>query len=156
VASEKLGPDPIEPSRSDDQARLAVTSPSSASLAEARKETGSPSVDEEPFAGSESVTTGRTFASTVTVIAAEPGVPCPFVAVAVIVWTPWERPEVENPPPLPIAPSRSESQTSAAVRSPSSASLAVPAKPSRSPSVMLVPSAGRLIATVGVTGVNST
>ncbi len=52
-------------------------------------------------------------------------------------------------PPLPKAPSRSDDQTIVAVRSPSSASLAVALRPSGVPSLMVVPALGAEIVTTG-------
>ena len=102
------------------------------------------------------VTTGVAFALTVNTIAAEPGVPWAFVAVAVMVCTPWERVVTANAAPLPITPSRSESQTRLAVTSPSSGSVDDPAKATRSPSVTPEPVRGAVIVTLGVTGMYST
>ena len=52
-----------------------------------------------------------------------------------MVWVPVDRPEVENEPPDPMAPSRDELQERLAVRFPSSASLAEPVKLTLSPAV---------------------
>ena len=63
--------------------------------------------------------------------------------------TPTVRSDLEKEPPLPMAPSRSEVHDRLAVRSPSSASTAVPLKVMISPASNVAPSVGVLMDTVG-------
>jgi hypothetical protein len=63
-------------------------------------------------------TVGAVFATTLSVIWANPVSPPLSVTEAVIVWVPGERVLVETVPPVPIAPLRLELQASDAVRSP--------------------------------------
>ena len=86
--------------------------------------------------------------STVTVMASEPWRPPASVTLAVMVWVPTER-LVAKDPPVPIAPSRSEVQARAAVRLPSSGSLAEPAKLMVSVARKVEPSAGAVIVALG-------
>ena len=58
VLVEKLAPVPIGPSRLDNQARLALMSPSSVSPALAAKAIEAPATNDDPFAGAVTVTTG--------------------------------------------------------------------------------------------------
>ena len=98
------------------------------------------------------VTTGAVFAAlTVTVIEAEPVRPPLSVTEAVTVCTPTVSALVENEPPVPIWPWRSEVQvidpvTAAAS---SSASVAPPAKAMLSPSVASGSLAGAVMVTTG-------
>ena len=91
---------------------------------------------------------GGTTTSTVTVIMADPSKPPESVTDAVTVWVPTLS-VVEKLPPLPIAPSRFETQDRPAVRSPFSASSAVPEKAMLVPSGNEDPSTGLVIVTAG-------
>ena len=94
---------------------------------------------------------GAVFAAfTVTVIMAWPTRLPVSVTDAVIVCSPMLRVEVMKVFPVPIfSASRLEVHTSAVVRSPSSASSAVPVNMIESPSVVVQPSVGETIVAVG-------
>ena len=146
---EKEPPEPITPSILEVQTRLPVRSPSSASLAVPEKFTVSVEVYVLPFPGDLTLTVGGVFdPPTVTVTLSEPVRPLESVTEAVIVCTPTDKPE-EKELPEPISPSRLEVQTKFPVRSPSSASLAVPEKFTVSVEVYVLPSMEEAIVTVG-------
>ena len=105
-----LAPVPRAPSRSELQARLAVRSPSSGSLALPEKVTAVPVSSVVPSAGAVMETVGVALAFTVTVIWSLPGRPRLSLTAAVIVWVPSESAEVVRPSPVPRAPSRLDVQ----------------------------------------------
>ena len=148
--AEKAPPAPIAPSRLEVHDRLALRSPSSASVADAANAMLAPSVNEAPLAGLLIVTAGATLAATVTLITSEADRPPESVTVAVIACVPTLN-TAEKPPPVPIAPSRLDVHDKLAVTSPSSSSLAEAANAMLTPSVNEAPLAGPLIATAGAT-----
>jgi hypothetical protein len=78
---------------------------------------------------------------TLMLMVALPSFPAASMTAAVIVWFPSPR-EAVNDPPRPISPSRLEVQIRLPVRSPSSASAAVPENVIASPLAKVAPSAG--------------
>ena len=147
-------PVPRAPSRLDVQRTTLERSPSSASAAAAARSTGRPARNVPAAAGATTRTTGGTFGGrTTTRRAALPVSPPESAAVAVTVWVPVLRLAVENAGPAPICPSRSESQRSAAERSPSVASVAVPLNATLVPTKTVVPSAGAAMVRSGAVGV---
>ena len=143
-----LGPVPSAPSRSELQAMRAPRSPSSTSVARPVKVIGRPLVKTTvPSAGAAMVTTGGWV--TVTVIAAWPTRPPVSVARAVIVCTPGRSAVVVRAAPAPRRPSRLELHSIRLPRSPSSASVAAPAKATGLPGSTLVPDAGARMVTSG-------
>ena len=146
--AEKEPPVPMAPSREEVQARLAVRSPSSASVAVPAKLMLVPSANVLPSSGAVMVTVGDVFELTVTVIESLPAKPPESVTKAVIVWVPTER-TAEKEPPVPMAPSRDDVQVRLPVRTPSSGSVAVPAKRMLVPSVKVLPLGGAITVTVG-------
>ena len=113
----------------------------------AAKLTASPWLKVEPSAGAVRVTTGGVL-SIVRVIWSEPARAPESVTWAVITWLPIDK-LAENEPPEPISPSRSENHRRPVVTSPSSRSLAVPAKAMVSAATKVAPSVGALIDTLG-------
>jgi len=71
------------------------------------------------------------------------------VTVAITVWTPTDRSDLEKEPPVPMGPSRLEVHARLAVRSPSPVSVAVPVNVMGSPWSNVDPFAGAVIVTVG-------
>ena len=140
-------PVPMAPSRLDVHAMLAVRSPSSASFAEPTKVTLSPLLNPAPSVGAVMLTLGA--ALTVMVMASESCKPPASVTLAVMTWVPADSAAVAKDPPLPMAPSRSDVHAMFAVRSPSSASLAEPAKLTLSPRLKPAPSVGAVMLTLG-------
>src|SRR5437867_3689862 len=147
-------PVPRAPSRLDVQTSAAPRSPSSASVAVAARSTGLPASNAVPAAGATTPTTGGAFGGrTTTRRTASPVSPPASAATAVMLCVPAPRRVVVKEGPLPISPSRSERQRSAAERSPSVASAAVPLKARLVPAKIVVPSAGAAIVTTGGVGV---
>ena len=145
-------PLPMVPSRLDVHARLAVMVPSSASVAIPAKLMLVPSTTDVPEGGAVIVTVGAVLtgtAVTVTLMASVPGRLPLSVTDAVMVWVPTDNVVVTKAPPVPRVPSRLEVQTRLAVKIPSSASVAVPAKLTLVPSTTEVPEGGAVIVTVG-------
>ncbi len=139
-------PLPIAPSRLEIQSRLKVRSPSSTSLAAPAKLTAVPSSKTDPSSGAVIVTVGAVL--TVTLMEADPLRPPLSLTEAVMVWVPAES-VLEKDPPLPIKPSKVETQLNPKVRSPSSGSLAAPAKLIEVPLSKTEPSTGAVIVTEG-------
>src|SRR5439155_1555798 len=136
-------PVPSAPSRLEVQAMVAERSPSSVSLAEPVKVTAAPGSNVAPVAGAVIRTAGVVL--TVMVIEARPVLPPLSVAAAVVGGVPGV-----IVPPAPMAPSRLEVQAIAAVRLPSSRSLAVALRVTGAPGSKVAPAVGALIVTVGV------
>src|SRR5207253_2158516 len=141
-------PVPSAPSRLEVQAIVAERSPSSVSLAEPAKVTGAPGSKVAPLAGAVIRTAGVLL--TVMVIEARPVLPPLSVAAAVIVCVPLVRVLVVIVLPGPRMPSRLEAQASAAVRLPSSRSLAVALRVTGAPGSKVAPAVGELMVTIGV------
>jgi len=81
---------------------------------------------------------------------ARPVLPPWSVAEAVSTWVPVESALVVIVPPVPRTPSRLEVQAIAAVRLPSSRSLAVALRVTGAPGSKVAPAVGELMVTVGV------
>src|SRR5439155_503835 len=141
------GPGPSAPSRLDVHWMRLVTSPSKSSAAVAASVSGVPAGTTVPSAGAAMVTTGGWV--TVIVIAAWPTRPPVSVARALIVCTPGRSAVVATVAPVPRGPSRLELHSSRLPRSPSSASVAAPAKATGLPGSTLVPDGGARMLTSG-------
>src|SRR5881398_2991764 len=136
-------PVPSAPSRSEVQAVEVDTSPSSGSLAAAVNEIVSAWLKRAPLNGVVIVTAGRP--ETVTEREADAVRPPLSVTLAVRVWTPAVSVERVRLPPVPSAPSRLEVQVTAAVRLPSSRSVALAERVTGVPWTDRAPSAGAVI-----------
>src|SRR5262245_15907760 len=149
-----VAPVPRLPSRLDDQRMAADRSPSSASLAAPPRRKGLPVTNALPVAGPRIVIVGGTFgARTTNDRCALPATPAELVTDALTVCVPTESRVVEKAAPLPMTPSRSETQRRLPARLPSTASVAVAEKVTLSPANTVAPLAGAPIATVGGVGV---
>ena len=149
---EKVAPLPMTPSRFDTQDRLFDMLPSSLSIALPVNVIESYKLDEKPFAGAVMVTSGGVFSdgdSTVRVMVAEPGRFSLSVADTVMVCVPAERDDVENLAPVPITPSRFDTQDSLSEMLPSSLSVAPPLNVMESYRLNEEPLAGAVMVTSG-------
>src|SRR5436309_12895032 len=140
-------PVPSAPSRSEVQAVVLDTSPSSGSVAAAVNGITAAWWKRAPLGGVVIVTAGRP--ETVIEREADAGRRPLSVTVAVRVCTPAVSVERVRLPPVPSAPSRLEVQVMAAVRLPSSRSLALAVSVTGVPWTDRVPSAGAVIVTTG-------
>ena len=143
-------PEPSGPARSELHWTRPLTSPSKSSVAVAASETGVPAGTAAPPAGTVMVTTGAAFgARTRSWMCASVRTPPASLTAAVMVWRPTLSAPVTRGP-VPSGPSMLEVHASAAPRSPSSPSAAVPAKVIGPTDVnTTAPSAGVSIATTG-------
>ena len=150
----KVPPEPMDPSKLEVQAMLAVMSPSSVSEAVPVQVTVSPKKKVAPVVGDEMLTVGGVFVGAGSVtpipIVSTPVNPPLSVTAAWTVWDPAESRVVVKEAPPPIVPSRSVVQAKIEEIVPSSVSMPVPAKLIGSPSVKVAASAGDVMVTTGL------
>src|SRR2546422_4762500 len=144
-------PVPMKPSRSETHTTLAGRSPAS-STAVARKVTGAPDASSAPGAGAVMVTSGGRAdgpAVITTTTESTPVSPRLSAACALMRCVPRERRAVVTALPVPIGPSRLETQRRFDPRSPSAGSLAAARNVSGVQAGTLVPFDGARTVTVG-------
>ena len=143
-------PEPSGPATSELHCSRPLRSPSKSSVAVAASETGVPAGTAVLPAGAVMVTTGAAFgARTRSLIRASVRTPRASLTAAAMVWRPTLSALVTQGP-MPSGPSMLEVHASAAPRSPSSASVAVPVSVTGPADVnTTAPSAGVSIATTG-------
>ena len=150
----KLVPVPIWPSRSEVQTRLAATSPSTRSVAVAKKVAMLPARKPSLCCGSRITTAGMRM--TVSVMVADPTRPPVSVTVAVMRCVPSLSMLVAKVAPLARTPSRSDVHWTVEERSPSVASSAVTLKDVLASCVTVLPAAGDVMVSAGGVGVMMT